>query len=84
MRDLLDAAARHAASYLESLPERPVEAGLDSAAAAEAIHATLPAEPLDPRQVLDELVADADPGITAMGSPALLRVRDRRVRCPRP
>ena len=26
-------------------------------------------EPLDPRRVLDELVADADPGITAMGSP---------------
>ncbi len=69
MRDLLDAAARHAARYLESLPERPVEAGRDSAAAAEAIHATLPGEPLDPRQVLDELVADADPGITAMGSP---------------
>ena len=69
MRDLLDAAAKHAASYLESLPARPVEARADSAAARKAIHATLPDEPLDPRQVLDELVADSDPGITAMGSP---------------
>ena len=29
MRDLLDAAAAHAARYLESLPERPVDAALD-------------------------------------------------------
>jgi len=33
MRDLLDATARHAAAYLESLPERPVEAKLGSEAA---------------------------------------------------
>ena len=69
MRDLLDAAAMHAASYLESLSERPVEARLGSEAAREAIHSTLPDGPLDPRQVLNELVADAEPGVTAMGSP---------------
>ncbi|HEU0023020.1 MAG TPA: aminotransferase class V-fold PLP-dependent enzyme [Thermoleophilaceae bacterium] len=69
MRDLLDAAAAHAAAYLESLPERPVEAARGPAAAHDAIHAGLADGPLDPRQVLDELVADAEPGITAMGSP---------------
>jgi hypothetical protein len=68
-RDLLDAAAGHAADYLESLPERPVEAALGPAAVQDALHATLPDEPVDPRRVLDELVADAGPGVTAMGSP---------------
>jgi glutamate/tyrosine decarboxylase-like PLP-dependent enzyme len=67
--ELLDAAAEHAASYLDSVPERPVRPELDPAAAREVLHSTLPDSPLDPRQVLDELVADSDPGITAMGSP---------------
>ena len=69
MRDLLNAATEHAADYLDSMPERPVGARLDPTAARDALHSELPDGPVDPRQVLDELVADADPGITAMGSP---------------
>ena len=68
-RDLLDAAARHAADYLESLPERHVGAPRGVAETQAALQATLPDDPVDPRRVLDELVAEADPGITAMGSP---------------
>ncbi|MBN1528229.1 MAG: aspartate aminotransferase family protein [Thermoleophilaceae bacterium] len=69
MRELLDAAAGHAAAYLESLPERRVGAprGVEDTKAA--LGAELPGGPVDPRRVLDELVAEADPGITAMGSP---------------
>jgi glutamate/tyrosine decarboxylase-like PLP-dependent enzyme len=68
MRDLLNAAADHAAAYIESLPERPVGPRHDATAAREAVDDALPDDPVDPRQVLDELVAAADPGITAMGS----------------
>jgi len=69
MRELLDAAAGHAASYLESLPERPVDAALDPVAARDALDPGLPDGPVDPRRVLDELVEYAEPGVTAMGSP---------------
>ena len=69
MRDLLSAAAEHAADYIESLPERPVGARLDPSEAREAIDGELPAHAVEAREVLDELVAAADPGITAMGSP---------------
>jgi glutamate/tyrosine decarboxylase-like PLP-dependent enzyme len=69
MRDLLSAAAEHAADYLESLPDRPVGARLAPEPIRERLDGALPDEPLEPREVLDELVARADPGITAMGSP---------------
>jgi glutamate/tyrosine decarboxylase-like PLP-dependent enzyme len=69
VRDLLSAAAGHAAAYLESLPERPVAAARDAAAARAGVRDTLPDEPVDARTVLDELVEDAEPGIMAMGSP---------------
>jgi len=69
MRDLLSAAAGHAAAYLESLPERPVVASRDAPAARAALRDALPDVPTDDRRVLDELVEDAEPGITAMGSP---------------
>jgi aromatic-L-amino-acid decarboxylase len=69
MRDLLTAAAEHAAAYLESLPERPVAADRDAAAARAGVRVELPDGPAEPRRVLDELVEDAGPGIMAMGSP---------------
>jgi glutamate/tyrosine decarboxylase-like PLP-dependent enzyme len=69
MRDLLNATADRAASYLESLSERPVRPELDPPAALQAFDATLPDEPIDPELVLDELVAQAEPGIAALGSP---------------
>jgi glutamate/tyrosine decarboxylase-like PLP-dependent enzyme len=69
MRELLSAAADHAASYLESLSDRPVGAAVDPLGARAALERTLPDGPGDPRAVLDALVREADPGITAMGSP---------------
>jgi glutamate/tyrosine decarboxylase-like PLP-dependent enzyme len=69
MRELIDAAAEHAAGYLDSVPERPVQAALTPSEARAGLHDELGDDPVDPRQVLDELVADAEPGITAMGSP---------------
>ncbi len=68
MRDLLTAAAGHAAAYLESVPERPVRAELGPEAVRDRLDRRLPDGPQDPRRVLDDLVAAADPGITAMGS----------------
>jgi glutamate/tyrosine decarboxylase-like PLP-dependent enzyme len=69
MRDLLTSATDHATAYLESLSERPVRPELDPAAAREAFDPTLPDDPVAPEVVLDELVAQAEPGITALGSP---------------
>jgi glutamate/tyrosine decarboxylase-like PLP-dependent enzyme len=69
MRELLSAAADHAASYLESLSDRPVGAALDPMGARAALERALPDGPGDPRAVLDALVEEAGPGITAMGSP---------------
>jgi glutamate/tyrosine decarboxylase-like PLP-dependent enzyme len=68
MSDLLGAAAKHATSYLESLPERPVEAERGPSAVRGALESVLPEAPVDSRRVLDELVAEAEPGVTAMGS----------------
>jgi glutamate/tyrosine decarboxylase-like PLP-dependent enzyme len=69
MRELLTAAADHAATYLESVNERPVRAQLDPAVVGDAFDWRLPDDPLDPKLVLDELVAQAEPGIAALGSP---------------
>ena len=69
MRELLGAAANHAADYLESLPERPVAARRGVAETQAALSSELPGGPVDTRRVLDELVSEADAGITAMGSP---------------
>jgi glutamate/tyrosine decarboxylase-like PLP-dependent enzyme len=69
MRDLLNATAERAASYLESLNERPVRPELDPVAAREALDAVLPDGPVHPELVLDDLVEQAEPGIAALGSP---------------
>jgi glutamate/tyrosine decarboxylase-like PLP-dependent enzyme len=66
--DLLFAAAGHAATYLDSLGDRPVEAERGPSDALDALDGQLPDEPVAPGRVLDELVAQVEPGITAMGS----------------
>ena len=63
MRDLLHAAADHAADYLEGVDERPVHATADYAACLEALGGPLPEGPTDPGQVLDDLVDACDPGL---------------------
>jgi glutamate/tyrosine decarboxylase-like PLP-dependent enzyme len=69
MRDLLTAAAGHAASYLESLNDRPVRAQLDPSAVGDAFDWSLPEHPVHAEVVLDELVEQAEQGIAALGSP---------------
>jgi glutamate/tyrosine decarboxylase-like PLP-dependent enzyme len=69
-RELLDAAADHAADFLDGVPERhvgPVETDPDALRAA--LGGPLPEGPQEPRVVLDELVDAAGPGIMASQSP---------------
>jgi glutamate/tyrosine decarboxylase-like PLP-dependent enzyme len=69
-RDLLTAAADHAATFLDGLPERRVgPAEIDPAALRAALGGPLPDGPDDPRAVLDALVAGAGPGLMASQSP---------------
>jgi glutamate/tyrosine decarboxylase-like PLP-dependent enzyme len=64
---LLDRVAAEAGAWLAALPERPVRAERDSHGYTVADR--LPDAPLAPAQVLDELIREAAPGLTAMGSP---------------
>src|SRR5512133_374426 len=68
-RDLLTAAAGHAADFLETLPDGRVGAVLDVDALREGLAIALPDGPTDPRTVLDELVTAATPGIVRSQSP---------------
>ncbi|HEX7300642.1 MAG TPA: aminotransferase class V-fold PLP-dependent enzyme [Solirubrobacteraceae bacterium] len=69
-RDLLTAAAHHAADFLATLPEARVEADvLDVEAMREALAVPLADGPTESRVVLDELVAAASPGIVRSQSP---------------
>jgi glutamate/tyrosine decarboxylase-like PLP-dependent enzyme len=65
-RPLLEDACRHAIAFLDGLPTRPVVAPADPAAMLAALDRPLPAEPSDPRAVLDELVRTVEPGVTGM------------------
>jgi glutamate/tyrosine decarboxylase-like PLP-dependent enzyme len=69
-RELLTAAADHAATFLDGVPERRVgPAEIDPAALRAALGGPLRNEPEDPRAVLDALVAAAGPGLMASQSP---------------
>jgi glutamate/tyrosine decarboxylase-like PLP-dependent enzyme len=69
-RELLTAAADHAATFLDGVPERRVgPAEIDPAALRAALGGPLPDGPEDPRAVLDALVAAAGPGLMASQSP---------------
>jgi glutamate/tyrosine decarboxylase-like PLP-dependent enzyme len=65
-RDLLGLTADLAASFLESLDERPVLRDVDVEALRAALARPLEDGPCDPRDVIATLAADADPGIAAM------------------
>jgi glutamate/tyrosine decarboxylase-like PLP-dependent enzyme len=69
LRDLLHAAADHAATYLEGVPERPVRAQVDAETVLAQVGGPLPDAGVGARRVLDDLVAAADPGILATDSP---------------
>jgi glutamate/tyrosine decarboxylase-like PLP-dependent enzyme len=69
-RDLLTAAAGHAADFLETLPDGRVDAEvLDADELRARLAVPLPDSATDPRTVLDELVAAATPGIVRSQSP---------------
>ncbi|HWK29422.1 MAG TPA: pyridoxal-dependent decarboxylase [Solirubrobacter sp.] len=62
---MLDRTLHHAEAFLSSLPERRV----GHRAAPDALRVELTDDGVDPAQVLDELVAAADPGIVATAGP---------------
>lgn len=65
---LLEKACRHATEFLTGLPDRPVVARRDASAVFAAIDAPVPEAGTPPAAVLDELIALAEPGITASPS----------------
>jgi glutamate/tyrosine decarboxylase-like PLP-dependent enzyme len=67
-RDLLARTAALAADYVESLGERPVFPDVTPEQLRETIGGPLPENPVEPQQVIDELVAAAGPGVVALGS----------------
>jgi glutamate/tyrosine decarboxylase-like PLP-dependent enzyme len=68
--DLFAAAARHAADFLETLPEARVDADVrDADSLREGLALPLGDDPVDARVVLDDLVAAASPGIVRTQSP---------------
>ncbi len=64
----LDRAARHARSWLASLPDRPVPPRRSADELAAGLAATLPAGPTDPAEVVDLLAGLVEPGLMAMPS----------------
>ncbi|MEV4687933.1 pyridoxal phosphate-dependent decarboxylase family protein [Microbacterium sp. LWH3-1.2] len=65
----LHAAHRHAMAWLDSLDERPIRPELGADAILVRLRAELPDEAGDVTDVVEELVAAAEPGLMAMGSP---------------
>jgi glutamate/tyrosine decarboxylase-like PLP-dependent enzyme len=68
MRDLLHAAADHAADHLEAQNERPIRAEASAIEMVRAFGAPLPDGATGERAVLDDLARDAAPGLTGFGS----------------
>src|SRR6266508_627321 len=67
-RALLELTAAIAADYVESLGERPVFPNVTPERLREALGGPLPEEPLEGRQVVEQLVAAAGEGLVATGS----------------
>jgi glutamate/tyrosine decarboxylase-like PLP-dependent enzyme len=67
-RDLLRRTAELAADYLDTLGERPVFPDVTPEQLRSALGGPLPDGPLPAEQVVEELVAGAEPGVVAIGS----------------
>jgi glutamate/tyrosine decarboxylase-like PLP-dependent enzyme len=65
LRELLELTAGIAADFYESLPERAVFPAVDADELRNAFGGPLPEAPTDPRTVITELAAAADPGLIA-------------------
>jgi glutamate/tyrosine decarboxylase-like PLP-dependent enzyme len=68
IRPLLQRTADLAASFLESLDDRPIFPRTSAAELREALGGALPERPTDAEEVIEALAAAADPGIVAMPS----------------
>jgi hypothetical protein len=68
VRDLLRRTADLAADFLESIDERPVFPRVSVEELRDLLGGPLPAEPMDPELVIEQLAAEADPGIVAIPS----------------
>ena len=68
VRALLQRTADLAADFLDSLDERPVFPQVSVDELRSTLRVPLPDEPMDPRQVVEELAAAAEPGLVAMPS----------------
>ncbi|HEY6424546.1 MAG TPA: aspartate aminotransferase family protein, partial [Pseudonocardiaceae bacterium] len=73
MNDLLSRTAAYANEYVSALPNRPVAARANLEQLRRAFDEPLPAGPVEPATVVDQLVAAAEPGVVATGSPRLFR-----------
>src|SRR4051812_6001771 len=69
MDELLVSAARTAAAFRAGLGERPVAPAVDMAALRNRLGGVLAAAPVAPAQVIEELVASAEPGLVATAGP---------------
>src|ERR1700743_2721355 len=67
-QDALDHAARHTASWLDSLASRPVPPRASLPEVARALGAKLPDGPTPAAEVIDLLAGACEPGLTAMPS----------------
>lgn len=65
LRELLELTAHSAATYLEGIDERAVNAAASGPELRAALAKPLPEAPTDPARVVEELVEAADPGIVA-------------------
>jgi len=65
-RRLFERTASYAADFVESLSTRPVEARAGADELRAALGGPLPEQPLDPEQVVAQLVEAADPGVVGM------------------
>jgi glutamate/tyrosine decarboxylase-like PLP-dependent enzyme len=65
----LDAAVRHAETYLAGLDERPVGAPATAAQIRERLGGPLPDQPTDPAEVIEALATGAEPGLVASAGP---------------
>jgi glutamate/tyrosine decarboxylase-like PLP-dependent enzyme len=66
LRELLELTAGLAADFYETLPDRPVYPSVTAEELRSALGGPLPEYPTDPRSVVRELAAAADPGLVAI------------------
>jgi len=64
----LGEAFEEALAYLQDLPVRPIPSYVDLSTLRAALGGTVPERPVDPREVVTDLVAAAEPGVVASGS----------------